>query len=81
VPAEAVPELVDLLRRQFEALRADRDRLVDELARLQGELDSAEVRTAALQAEIDRLRRRLAAAPGHFLSAIGRIQQDWNATP
>jgi excisionase family DNA binding protein len=81
LPAEAIGDLVGLLREQFEALQADRDRLLGEVGRLQGELDSAEVRNAALQGEISRLRHRLAEAPAFFLAALGRLEGDWNSSP
>lgn len=80
VPAEALADLVELLREQFDALQAERDRLLGELGRVQGDLDNAEVRNAALEAEIGRLRRRLAEAPAFFLSAVGRLEEDWNRT-
>jgi excisionase family DNA binding protein len=81
LPVEAIGDLVGLLREQFEALQAERDRLLDELARLQGELDSAEVRNAALEAEANRLRQRLAEAPAYFLSGLGRLQEGWSNNP
>jgi excisionase family DNA binding protein len=81
LPVEAIPELVALLREQFEALLAEHDRLLGEVGRLQGDLDSAEVRNAALQGELDRLRRRLADAPAFFLARLGRLEQDWNDRP
>ena len=81
LPVEVIGDLVGLLREQFEALQAERDRLLDEVGRLQGELDSAEVRNAALDGEINRLRQRLAGAPAYFLAALGRVEQEWNDTP
>jgi excisionase family DNA binding protein len=81
LPAEAIGDLVGLLREQFEALQVERDRLQGEVGRLQGELDSAGVRNAALQGEIDRLRRQLADAPSFFLAGLGRLEQEWHTTP
>lgn len=75
LPVGAIGDLVGLLREQFEALQAERDRLLGEVGRLQGEVDSAEVRNAALQGEIDRLRQRLAEAPAFFLGALGRVEE------
>jgi len=81
LPVEALGDVVGLLRDQFEALRAERDRLLDEVGRLQGELDSAEVRRAALEGELDRLRRRLASAPAFFLAGLGRLEAEWRDAP
>jgi DNA-binding transcriptional MerR regulator len=81
LPLEAIGDLVGLLREQFEALQAERDRLLAEVGRLQGELDNAEVRDAALGAEMERLRQRLADAPSFFLAGLGRLEQDWRNTP
>ncbi len=80
LPVEAIGDLVGLLREQFEALAAERDRLLAEVGRLQGELDSAEVRNAALHGEIDGLRQRLADAPSFFLAGLGRLEQEWRHT-
>jgi len=80
LPVEAIGDLVGLLRQQFDALQAERDRLLGEVGRLQGEVDSAEVRNAALQGEVDRLRRRLADAPSFFLRGVGRLEEEWRNT-
>ena len=80
LPVEALGDLVGLLREQFEVLRAERDRLLDELGRLAGELDNALVRNAVLEREVALLRERIRAAPGFFLAALGRVEQDWNDT-
>ncbi|HVW33699.1 MAG TPA: helix-turn-helix domain-containing protein [Acidimicrobiia bacterium] len=81
LPVEAVTDLVELLRDQFADLRAERDRLLAEVGRLRGELDSAEVRGAALQGQIDRLRARLAEAPGFFLAGLAALERDWTDRP
>jgi hypothetical protein len=73
VPVQALTELVALLQSQFEALRG-------ELGRVQGELDSAQVRNAALEGEVQTLRARLAEAPTFFLSRLGRLGEEWSET-
>ena len=78
LPLEAVADLIELLRAQFAELRGERDRLLAEVGRLQGELDSAEVRSAALSAQIDRLRARLAEAPAFFLGGVAALEEEWN---
>jgi excisionase family DNA binding protein len=78
LPVEAVTDLVALLRDQFQTLQVERDRLLGELGRLQGELDAADVRVAALEGELGRLRQRLRDAPAFFLAGFGRLEEDWN---
>lgn len=71
VPVQALSDLVALLQSQFEHLR-------EELGRVQGELDSAQVRNAALEGEVQTLRARLAEAPTFFLSRLGRLGEEWS---
>jgi excisionase family DNA binding protein len=80
LPVEAVEDLLDLMRTQFGALREERDRLLGELGRLQGDLDAAEVRHAALEGQINQLRAKLAAAPAFFLARLAAVEQDWTDT-
>jgi excisionase family DNA binding protein len=80
LPVEAVEDLLGLMRTQFGALREERDRLLGELGRLQGDLDAAEVRTAALEGQIQQLRAKLAAAPAFFLARLAAVEQDWSDT-
>ena len=78
VPVEALEDLLALLRTQFAALREDRDRLLSDLSRLQGELDTAEVRNAALEGEVGRLRAKLAGAPAFFFARLAGIEEEWS---
>lgn len=77
LPVEAVEDLLALMRSQFGALREERDRLLGDLGRLQGDLDAAEVRNAALEGQIQQLRAKLAAAPAFFLARLAAVEQDW----
>ena len=81
VPVEALDALLALLRDQFGALQAERDRLLGDLGRLQGELDAAEARHAALEGELVRLQAKLAAAPAFFLARLASVEQDWTDMP
>jgi excisionase family DNA binding protein len=80
LPVEALEDLLALMRTQFGALREERDRLLAELGRLQGNLDAAEVRHAALEGEVSRLQAKLAAAPAFFLARLAAVEQDWTDT-
>ena len=80
LPVEAVEDLLALMRTQFAALREERDRLLGDLGRMQGELDAAEVRHAALEGQVNQLRAKLAAAPAFFLARLAAVEQDWTDT-
>ena len=80
LPVAAVEDLLGLMRTQFAALREERDRLLGELGRLQGDLDAAEVRNAALEGQINQLRAKLAAAPAFFFGRLAAVEQDWADT-
>lgn len=80
LPVGAVEDLLALMRTQFASLREERDRLLGDLGRLRGDLDSAEVRNAALEGQLNQLRAKLAAAPAFFLARVAAVEQDWADT-